>query len=307
MQLITNYTNVFFDTNAAFTFDQLNEKEYILNVLQELHLQLGSSFDNFCFIIFSANGIGHTPKSADQQFPGKKKVLFYLSDESGEAARELEGSYYRIFKSYLPPGIYKNIYPFPLGQVNNIRFAESEIKKISAREISAFFSGNLNENRIAFFKQFSWLKIPVTALKYLIRIPLIKKMLLKTVCRKQIANSFINFTYGFKQGLSAEAYKQHLLNAKIVFCPAGFISTETFRHYEAMAAGCIIISEKLPENLLYKTAPIIQVSDWKAGIAIALKLLNNIAELEQLQQNSIDFWRKNYSESAVAGYVKIHL
>jgi len=74
-----------------------------------------------------------------------------------------------------------------------------------------------------------------------------------------------------------------------------------------MAAGCIIISEKLPENLLYKTAPIIQVSDWKAGIAIALKLLNNIAELEQLQQNSIDFWRKNYSESAVAGYVKIHL
>jgi hypothetical protein len=307
VQPIANYTNVFFDPNSTYSFAQLNEREYILNVLEQLQMQLGSGFNDFCFILFSANGEQRKPASIDQSFPGKKKVLFYLSDESGKTASELEGYFYRIFKSYLPYTNNNNIYPFPLGHVNNIHFERNEIKIISTREIPFFFSGNLNINRIDFFKQFSSLSIPVFLLRQLIRIPFIKKQLIKSVKKEYIPNSFINFTTGFKDGLPPDEYKKCLLNSKIVFCPKGFISTETFRHLEAMAAGCVVISEKLPETALYKDCPIIQVSNWKEGIIAANKLLSDTVGLDELQKSSIDFWQKNYSDTAIAKYVGTHL
>jgi hypothetical protein len=307
MQPIANYINVFFDAHSTCAFDQLNEKEYILNVLQELQIQLGNNFDNFYFILFSSNGEGRNPATTDQSFPGKKKVLFYLSDESGKTADELKSSFHCIFKSYLPYTTDNNIYPFPLGHVNNVCFEPREIKSMATRRISAFFSGNLNINRIDFYKQFYSLPIPTRLLKQLIKLPFIKKCLVKKIRKEFIPHSFMNFTAGFKQGLSTQEYKQYLLNSKIVFCPKGFISAETFRHMEAMSAGCIIISEKLPQTSLYKDSPIIQIDDWQTAISITSELLKNSSELEQLQKRSMDFWSANYRPDAVAKYIAIHL
>jgi len=307
MRPIANYTNVFFDANSTYAFDALNEKEYILDILEQLHEQLGKNFDDFCFIVFSANGEGHIPTSADREFPGKKKILFYLSDESGKTATELKGDFHCIFKSYLPYLGDPNIYPFPLGHMNDIRFEPAEIKNVNARTINAFFSGNLNINRIGLYKQFNPSRIPIFLLKQLIKIPFIKKGLVKNQRKELITDSFINFTSGFKQGLSKDEYKQYLLNSKIVFCPKGFISAETFRHLEAMSAGCIVISEKLPQTSLYKDSPIIQVNDWQTAIAITRNLLKNNNELEVLQQRTLEFWRKNYSAAAVAKYITMHL
>jgi hypothetical protein len=307
MQQIGNYTNVFFDPNSTSTFDQLNEKEYVLNVLERLHINLADAFTDFCFIFFSANGNGHTPASKHLAFSGKKKVLFYLSDETGKTGEELKDHFYCIFKSYLPFNTNQAIYPFPLGHVNNIHFIETEIKDISSRKINIFFSGTLNKNRIDFFKQFSSVNISSVLLKYLIKIPFIRKRLTKKVKKEYTVNSFINFTSGFKQGLQPQAYKACLLNSKIVFCPKGFTSAETFRHFEAMSAGCIIISEKLPDTSLYEGSPILQIQNWNEGITRANLLLADPARLEELQQNTLRFWQNKYSYPAIANYIQQHL
>lgn len=307
MQLISNYTNVFFDPGSKHSFEQLHEKEYLLKILEQLRIKLGQDFKEFSFIVFSANGSGYTPASGDETFQGKKKVLFYISDEMGTTAEELQHKYYRIFKSYLPYNSNNNIYPFPLGHVDKIHFRTDEIMNINARKYNVFFSGNLNKSRAGFFKQFSSSLIPAFLLKYLIKFRSVKHYLIKKANKENTAQSYINFTTGFKQGLSPEEYKELMLNSKIAFCPRGFRSAETFRHLEAMSAGCIVISEKLPDNFLYRDCPIIQVTSWDEAIPIIKKLLENPAVMEQLQQKTIHFWENNYSDTAIAEFIKTYL
>lgn len=53
----------------------------------------------------------------------------------------------------------------------------------------------------------------------------------------------LEFTEGFTQGRSPEQYYQAMANAKIVVCPSGAETPDTFRIYEALEAGCIPIAD----------------------------------------------------------------
>lgn len=56
-------------------------------------------------------------------------------------------------------------------------------------------------------------------------------------------------TEGFTQGLKPEEYTQYMCRAKIIPCPGGPNTPESFRFYEALEAGCIPI----PENRIFWT------------------------------------------------------
>lgn len=45
-------------------------------------------------------------------------------------------------------------------------------------------------------------------------------------------------TDGFTRGMPQERYAQHLLQSKVVACPSGPATPDTFRFYEALEAGC---------------------------------------------------------------------
>lgn len=51
------------------------------------------------------------------------------------------------------------------------------------------------------------------------------------------------FSEGFTQGLPPEQYYQSVANAKVVVCPSGAETPDTFRIYEALEAGCIPIAD----------------------------------------------------------------
>lgn len=70
-----------------------------------------------------------------------------------------------------------------------------------------------------------------------------------------------------------------------------------------MAAGCVIISDKLPVTSLYKECPVIQVENWEKGIEVVRDLLKAPTELEKLQQATIRSWENHYSSEAVADYI----
>lgn len=201
-----------------------------------------------------------------------------------------------------------NISPFPLGYVTEV--PEFPYKDISQRKYNVFFSGNLNPNRRSFYYSLCrrLRKILPSGFnpKYLIS-HYTKEYILKI--KSNFDNNFphpsiIRFTNGFKSGISPEEYGKILADTKIVLCPKGFHSTECYRHYEALRAGCVIISERLPDTYLYKDSPIIQVENWSDIHDIVADLLSNSTKLNQLSLASRKWWEDTLSEKATAERMK---
>lgn len=299
---IERYTNIHYDQNSLYAFDQLNEADYIESVLEHLVELLGSEFSNYDFFIYSNHGPGnHPPESLNYSSP-KKKVLLYFSDEHGEDPSAFSDSYYAIFKSYI--GTAKeagNIFPLALGLVKDV--PAYPIVPINSRKINVFFSGNLNLNRIALYRSLTSLGrfFPERLLTSATGIKLLVN--LKRDFSKRFTDSVILFNNGFKSGLSPSVYGETLAHSKVILCPRGYFSTECFRHYEALRTGCVVISERLPDNHLYRNSPIIQIDNWNDGLKQADKLLADKEKLNQLSQKGLDWWENVFSEKAAANYI----
>ncbi|MGC4034413.1 MAG: hypothetical protein QM764_00530 [Chitinophagaceae bacterium] len=265
---------------------------------------MAERFDDYMFVIFSSHSLTKIPASAKEDF-GRPKILIFISEEKGEYPYHLKDDFHAIFKSYLndrlSPG--SSVFHFPLGYSKAVE--ELPMIPILQRKYEAFFSGNLNNNRIPLFKQLSVFKylLPETVIKWLIKIPSIKNRITNETFIRPVANSIIKFNTGFQKGLSPQEYAKAISNSKIVLCPKGFNSPESFRHSEAMRAGCIIISEQLPPNEFYSNSPIFQVPNWKTGIQTALSLLADEKKLTTAHEQTITWWREKCSEKAIALYV----
>jgi hypothetical protein len=87
-------------------------------------------------------------------------------------------------------------------------------------------------------------------------------------------SGLLRLTDGFLGSVSnVEDYWSLLSRAKIVLCPRGGVP-ETYRFFEAIAAGCVVISEALPGAWYYDDHPAVIVRNWK-----------------RLGVSRIDFWK----------------
>lgn len=294
--------NVKYDENSEFSWEELNESNFVRETLVQLRLLMGSDFENYYFYVFSNHNSGRIPNSLTH-VTSKKKVLIYVSDEIGSDPSKYAKSYYAIFKAYVGIGDFApNVFPFPLGCVNGV--PSFDIEPINNRRYNLFFRGNLNTNRLDFYRTFS----PFSFLfppKRILSHNLYKKFLLwfQTDFKNIFPSSIIMFNNSFKGGYTPNEYGKILSESKIVLSPRGFNSTECFRLYEAMRAGCIIISERLPDVIFYQNSPIIQINSWKDGLRIAKELLNDEERMQLLQQKTIEWWESMCSERATATYV----
>jgi hypothetical protein len=116
-------------------------------------------------------------------------------------------------------------------------------------------------------------------------------------------NDYYQFNDGFNNGLNEEDFNFILKNTKIILCPRGWVNTETFRLYESMKWGCVVISEELPERSYYKDIPIIKVSDWKEGVKIANEMVSNTKLLEEMSNRNIQYYNDNLSPKAAANLI----
>jgi hypothetical protein len=298
-------TNVAYDAHSTAPLDRAMESEYVFSVLKALQDRMGDSFSTYSFSVFVCGDPSIQPASMSDPHP--RKVLIYAADEKGTLPLELAEHYVAVFKGYLPddrkPG---NIYPLPLGCVNGV--TSGTAKPVSDRELGVFFSGHLNRNRIALYREFSLLRfLPEWFVEMGVANPRMRN-LLRMVCGTDFSNAFdssyVCFTRSFADGLSREAYAEKLQNARIAFCPGGFHSTETFRHYEAVRAGCVVISERLPDNELYRDAPILQVDSWHEGIELARELLSNPNRLADLQRQTLAWWNDRWAPEAIARVIQ---
>lgn len=298
---ITTYSNIEIDGKSAYSFEELNEKKFLIRFFNHLEALLGPKFKDYIFYIY-ANIDTKVVPDALTATNVKKKVLIYLSNQYYEINPALPGDFFAIFKCHLPQDVVKErIFHFPLGYVKDT--VEQEVKEISTRNTKVFFSGNLNKKRVTLYKALANSSVPDIFYAPVIRLSKKIPKLLTRDFSGVFPSSYIHFTNGFKKGLNALEYSKVIYDSQIVFCPGGFLKNETYRHFESMRAGCVIISEKLPDTYLYKDSPIIQVNSWREGVEVAKFLLNDPAKLKQYHEATLNWWNTVCNEASTAQHV----
>jgi hypothetical protein len=311
--LVSGCPNIILDPASKYTWDNLNETEFLSEFFIQLRSRMGESFRNYNFIIYSSHGPDALPASASARIPNK--ILFFISDESSNeyavnSVLKLQENYQVIFKSYLPRELPNTkVHPFQLGYVKGV--PRHKVKIGRSRRLNLFFSGALHRNRFEFYYYLNPVAtiLPRRAAVRMIRwfstvAPRLRELTFDKFIGAQFRNSRLIFTRGFKKGISAEEYASILHESKIALCPKGLTSAETFRHMEAMRAGCVVISEQLPRTRFYRNSPIITVRNWGEGLEVARQLLAEPALLEKKQEETLSWWENVCSERATAEYVE---
>jgi hypothetical protein len=107
-----------------------------------------------------------------------------------------------------------------------------------------------------------------------------------------------SFTESTMSG-AGDRYTEIMADTKIALAPRGS-SAETYRFFEAMRQGCVVICDRLPPHWFYVGCPAIQIGDW-GHLAAEVKALSADPErLADLHRRSLAWWDEKLSERAIA-------
>ncbi|MCP9884160.1 hypothetical protein KBY97_03325 [Synechococcus sp. ATX 2A4] len=298
-------SNVQLDAASAYGWEQLNETAFLTRCFVTLAREL-PCFSSWRFFVFSSHQPEAVPASA--ALPGDDKVLIAISDESPSisATLALQAHYRHIFKAYLPRELLgSRVYPFHPGVVGAV--PQLAVRPFAERSLDVFFAGNLNPNRLPLYCALHPLLrhlSPALARSLVRRMPRrLRRHSLDRLADPALGRTSLLFSDGFRRGLAPAAYAGLLHDSRIVLCPRGFSSSETFRHMEALRAGAVVVSEPLPDTTFYRGSPIVTVPDWRTGYLVIQQLLADPAALLERHQASLAWWNSHCSEQATARYL----
>jgi hypothetical protein len=98
---------------------------------------------------------------------------------------------------------------------------------------------------------------------------------------------------------TGDRYTEIMADTKIALAPRGS-SVETYRFFEAMRQGCVVICDRLPPHWFYVGCPAIQIDDWSNLEAEVNALSADPERLTDLHRRSLAWWDEKLSERAVA-------
>lgn len=285
-------------------FEAHAETLFLSRVFEHLRAEMGGRFEEFTFVVHRRKHfeLAGYPIPLDQGCSGK--ILIVISDEGELFPVEEFSSYPLIFRAYGAQNPAKpTVHEFPVGYYEAA--GHQEPVKFSEREISVFFSGFMNGQRVNLFKQFRrvfWL--PRKNLGGRKPQELARRIINRFYKEKDFAEAYpgayLRFTDGFAKGMEPLEYARTLANAKIAICPPGFYSHETIRHWEAMRLGCVIISAPLPPSHFYAGSPIIELRDWSELDGVIVDLLSDPERMASIHEAMTEWWKLKCQESAVA-------
>lgn len=278
--------------------------ENILKILEEL---LGEIYYEYKFLIFDKKPRIPIP---DFELFGDDVILLFLSDEKSTLPTEVCDKFFAIFKSYYPlDKNIKNIVDFPMGYSNTSELTRHIPFDDRAYDVS--FAGNFQGSRLDFYRSSSYLRIlPPWPVKNHRVSTAYSKALRKLGIFKagekpsSFGNSLIYWTDGFAKGFSRKEYAEILSQTRVALCPTGFISPESFRLFEAMKLGCVlVVSDQLPPSRWYKNSPIIVEKNWLKINKVIRDLIKNPDELRSIHEQTLNWWNDVCSDQAVARYL----
>ena len=120
----------------------------------------------------------------------------------------------------------------------------------------------------------------------------------------RIFDSFVDFSpdTGSYDEQTSRAYWELLMDTKVCLVPAGTFH-ETYRHFEALRAGCVIVTDTSLDAWYVRGAPFIEIASWDDLERVVLPLLADEAELERRHHAALECWRRQCSEEAVGRFI----
>jgi hypothetical protein len=188
---------------------------------------------------------------------------------------------------------FPHVYPLPLGYFAKPNLPDLQVE----RDIGFLFAGSV--------------EYPTPNTLYIREImsppKLASRRLMAETAREYLrlhpGSGLLRLTDGFLGSVSnVEDYWSLLRRAKIVLCPRGGVA-ETYRFFEAAAAGCVVVSEALPGAWYYDDHPAVIIRNWKRLGGILDRFLGDENRLKEMAARSIHYWNTRIRESVVAEYV----
>lgn len=275
--------------------DEIKSFGYLSDTFLKLEREL-KDFDKYTFVIFGNN---NTKKPISRLFKHPNKILIWCSNENKTINyKSLKDDFVHIFANYHWDS--EGITSIPLGW--HTESDMSDIVPMNERLFNISFTGCLNRNRFDIASELSG--IPKRFIGF--GMAFMKKFTLKvlnTIVKYKYNTDWYKFNSDFNNGLDTDTYHWILRHTKIALVPKGWVNSETFRLYEAMRYGCVIICEELPDREYYKGIPAIIVQNWNDGIDIANELLSNPDMLNHLSNESKRFYEEKLSGNALADII----
>ncbi len=100
----------------------------------------------------------------------------------------------------------------------------------------------------------------------------------------------------------AETYSELVAQTRVCLVPRGN-SPETFRFFEALRAGCVVVCESLPAHWFYRGAPVVRLDHWDELGAVLTPLLADRAALDEIHRASVHWWESRCSEEAIGHFM----
>lgn len=237
--------------------------------------------DKYSFIINTWNGEMPTHTK-------HKRILISTSDETHNIPIQLrDKEYVHIFKQYAPMKNINdsssvihmsNVSPLPLGHLLGV---ESGNIKINNRELDWCWMGQFDPYKRVQFKK---------AINELDKNKYFKKHVL--------------WYTGWNNGIDKKQYSEIVNNTKIMFVPTGSASMESFRFFEAMMCGCIVICIDMPKVDFYNVASMIKIKQWSNLEAIVYDILSKKEEIEYMSLQAKSWYDFYCSPRGLANYMK---
>lgn len=195
------------------------------------------------------------------------------------------------------PNKISHIYDVPLGYARHV---DLPIKDIDKREYDASFDGSIhNRNHSRWSFQY-WFDTPksLSRKRMISSIKILKVKYPELKIELAITSSFASSM----NALNKNSYYEKMMNTKICLVPRG-TTFESWRFFEAMRYGCIVVGETLPSRWFYDGSPAIKINDWSELEIILPRLLENKALMQEKHKESLNWWETKCSEVTVGDYM----
>ena len=190
----------------------------------------------------------------------------------------------------------QTIFPIPLGY---FRQADLPLQPIAERRHDAYFRGSMAQRASRASLRAQLLQTPKTRSR--------SEM---TARLQRLGERFPEYTItveglpAFFTGSDDEAleFSEAMMQTKVCVVPRG-ASFETFRYFEALRYGCVVIAEALPRRWFYDGSPAITIARWSQLESVLLPLLRDRERLQCVSAASLAWWSNVCSEVAVGTYM----